>query len=860
MYAEIIVNAPVEGTFHYHIPAELAGRVRPGHLVEVSFGQQRAQGVILHLDTRSPVGTTKPLMALIDREPVVTEVQLKLAQWMSEYYLTPLAQCVRLFIPPGLSKRGDVLIAPAVDPEHVTAASDTESRLLKLLARRGPLRARQIDHSMPRRNWQSALTHLVQRGIVTREPVLDPPSVSPKTLRVAELAFPPQQVEEMIARCLDPEGQSRKRQSALKRRAEILNLLARERQALDIGHIYVLVPDSSLADLRALADDDLLILRQQEIWRNPLEGIAFVPDTPPRLTPDQAAAWETICAALTQSGSPRPILLHGVTGSGKTELYLRAVEQVLAQGRSAIVLVPEIALTPQTVRRFGARFPGRMGLIHSALSPGERYDAWRRARSGQFDVVIGPRSALFAPMRNLGLIVIDEVHDDSYKQSPPVVPPYYHAVDTAIAMGRQQGALVLMGSATPSVTMYAHAAPPGSADPGEYTLLELPGRIMGHRRAIEMQAIRYQISQTRYKHETADPDEAVMVDLPPVQIVDMRHELRAGNRSIFSRALASALEETLKRGEQAILFLNRRGSATYVFCRSCGHALACPRCGIALTWHSVRGEQGPERGVLVCHHCNYRSQQPDRCPECSSDQIKYFGGGTERIEEEVLKRFPGASMIRWDRDTTAAKGSHDALLQQFVNRQANILIGTQMVAKGLDLPLVTLVGVISADTALYLPDYRSSERTFQLLTQVAGRAGRGLLGGQVILQTYEPDHYAIQAAAEHDFHTFFRQEMVNRQQIGYPPFSRLIRLLIRSETAERARREAGEIHHLLAQRIAQGRLVNTTLIGPAPAFYARLDQVYRWHVIVRGPNPTPILEGLQPTARLHIDIDPVSLL
>jgi primosomal protein N' (replication factor Y) len=446
MYAEIIVNAPVEGTFHYHIPAALAGRLRPGHLVEISFGQQRAQGIILRLDTHSPVDTTKPVLALIDREPVVMQAQLQLAAWMSEYYLTPLAQCVRLFVPPGLAKRGDVLITPIVDLDKVAAANDTQVRLLKLLARRGPLRGRQIDHSMPRRNWQSALHQLVERGVLAREPILDPPSVSPKMVRVAELAFPPQRVEELIIQCLDLDGQPPKRRARLERRAAILRLLARERQVIDISQVYVLVPGSNPTDLRALAEDDLIVLRPQEVWRDPLEGMAFVPDVPPRLTTDQAAAWETICKAIDQQSPSQPILVHGVTGSGKTELYLRAVEHILAQGRSAIVLVPEIALTPQTVRRFGARFPGRMGLIHSKLSPGERYDTWRRARSGQYDVVIGPRSALFTPMRKLGLIVIDEVHDDSYKQSLPVVPPYYPAVDIAIQMGRQQSALVLMGA------------------------------------------------------------------------------------------------------------------------------------------------------------------------------------------------------------------------------------------------------------------------------------------------------------------------------------------------------------------------------------------------------------------------------
>lgn len=855
MYAEVVVNLPIEGSFHYHIPAEFAGKLRAGHLVEVSFGQQKAQGVVLCLDQTSPINATKPVLALIDREPVVTPRQLELAAWLSEFYLTPLAQCVQLFIPPGLSKRGDVLITPVVDPDQIDAGNDTQYRLLKLLAKRGPLRTRQIARSMQKRNWQDAIIHLADQGLIIREPVLDPPDVNIKTVRVAELAIRPDRIEEVIARSFDPDEAAANRRSATERRGEILRLLAREREPLDFKHIYAAVPGSNSADLRTLAEDDLISLHEQEVWRDPLGGVTFTPDAPPHLTTDQSAALDHILAAL-DSPSPRPMLVHGVTGSGKTELYLRAVEHVLARGQSAIVLVPEIALTPQTIRRFGARFPGRMGLMHSQLSPGERYDTWRRARSGQFDLIVGPRSALFAPLQNLGLIVIDECHDDSYKQSPPVQPPYYHTVQAAVELARQSNALVLMGSATPDVTMYAQATTPHAAESGIYTLLELPARIMGHRRAIEMQASHYQVEQTRYTHADDQPDETVMIDLPPVQVVDMRQELRVGNRSIFSRALAARIEETLSRNEQVILFLNRRGTATYVFCRSCGYIAKCPRCGIPLTWHIL----SEDRGMLVCHHCNYRGQQPEKCPECKSDQFRYFGGGTERVEEEALKRFPDAAVVRWDRDTTGGKSSHESLLQRFITQQANILIGTQMVAKGLDLPLVTLVGVISADTGLYLPDYRSGERTFQLMTQVAGRAGRGLLGGQVILQTYAPDHYAIQAASKHDFHSFFQQELQHRRALAYPPYTRLIRLLVRAETSEAAKKRATELHHLLTERIQQQRLVSTDIIGPAPAFYPRRDNLYRWHLILRGPNPDSLLTDLISSPSLHIDIDPVSLL
>jgi primosomal protein N' (replication factor Y) len=861
MYAEIAINLPVEGTFHYHIPAELAGKLRVGHLVEVSFGRQKAQGVVLRFDEHAPVPETKPVERLIDHRPVVGEVQIGLARWLSGEYLAPLADCIRLFIPPGLSKRGDMLYTPVEGFEEGEPEGDTQKRLVKLLQRRGPLRGRQLRRSLPRRNWQNAAADLVEKGVLTREPVLDPPSVSARQVRVVELSVAPGVVEAVIAQHYDPDDLPANWRDAARRRADILRYLGEKREPAEAGEIYEEVEGSTLADLRRLQEDDLVVLRQEEILRDPLEGRSFVPDEPPTLTPDQEAAWEVIRERLNQvDGAPRPALLHGVTGSGKTELYLRGVEEVVRQGRSAIVLVPEIALTAQTVRRFGARFPGRMGLIHSGLSMGERYDTWRRARNGAFDLVIGPRSALFAPLDNLGLIVLDECHDDSYKQTPPIPPPYYHAVPTAVEMARLHGALTVLGSATPNVETAARATRPGEKPQGRYTLLDLPARIMGHREAIEAQAIHYHIEGTRYHHRPEDPDEAVMIDLPPVQVVDMRQELRAGNRSIFSRALDRALRETLERGEQAILFLNRRGTSTYVFCRACGHVMACPRCGTPLTWHSYRGGERADEGRLVCHHCNYRTEHPQTCPACGSDQIKFFGGGTERVEDEVRRHFPNARPVRWDRDTTEGKGAHDALLDSFVNQRADVLIGTQMVAKGLDLPLVTLVGVISADTALYLPDYRSGERTFQLLTQVAGRAGRGLLGGRVVLQTYAPDHYAIQAAAEHNYHRFYETEMRYRSEIGYPPFSRLARLEIRGTSAREAKERAVKLHRRLAQRIAEEHRVQTSLIGPAPCFYARIDDLHRWHIIVRGPDPVSLLADLRSSQWLYVDIDPVSLL
>jgi primosomal protein N' (replication factor Y) len=587
--------------------------------------------------------------------------------------------------------------------------------------------------------------------------------------------------------------------------------------------------------------------------------------------------------ALDPMDAATPFLLHGVTGSGKTEIYMRAIDYALERGQQAIVLVPEIALTPQTVRRFAARFPGRVAVLHSALSDGERYDTWRRARQGLFDIAIGPRSALFAPLPNLGVIVVDEEHDASYKQTPPVPAPYYHARDAAIALAGFTGATVILGSATPDVVTYHRARA------GRYQLLELPRRIMGHRQRITAQAERLGVTShyqpfaqptadrrppTDNGPQTADMapllprspapllpvpddimqlDDALTIPLPPIQLVDMRQELRAGNRTVFSRALDAAVTETLARGEQCILFLNRRGTATFVNCRDCGHVMNCPRCGVPLTYHQ-------SQFLLVCHQCGRREPNPAVCPKCGSERIRFFGLGTEKLAELVAARWPQARLIRWDRDTTAEEGSHEALLAGFIERKTDILVGTQMIAKGLDLPFVTLVGVISADVALGLPDYNTGERVFQVLAQVAGRAGRGLLGGRVIIQTYQPEHYAIQAAADHDYAGFYLEEIRFRTQRALPPFRRMARLLISDPVDERAKRVAEDMARVLATAVREKALAATEILGPTPAFFTRLDGRYRWHIVIYSPDPHRLLDDLPIPRPWVVDIDPESTL
>ncbi|MBN2472354.1 MAG: primosomal protein N', partial [Anaerolineae bacterium] len=899
MYAEIAVNLPVRSTFHYHIPPQLAGKVKPGHLVRVSFGVSDQPGIVLALTQSSPVAETKPVKELLDSRPAVGPTHIQVARWLSETTLAPLGACLWLFLPPGIAGQSDVQVSlteagkwVADNPPETALESLNEHAqdLLRLLHRRGPLRGRQLNQAMRGKNWDRAAEALVRKELVRREMVLSPPRVQPRRIRTAWLAIPAEQIDaiaprlgsenrrasvleillaapekrptaatvclaagcsEQVLRDMAAEGDLRytpkarwleltapteqvaerltagefdraaKQKEALEalvaangvldsgaissgiaraledkglirpdeqpasvqldrryllpdgqpdhaalmarlielrggiKALAVLRLLAREGQPVKVNWIYAQT-DVDLKLLQELEEDGLIMLGEKDEWRDPLAGRDFQPTVAPVFTSDQHAAWERLrehIDALKWEGvSPTPdashvFMLHGVTGSGKTEVYLKAVEYTLAHGRGAIVLVPEIALTPQTVNRFAARFPGQVVVIHGDLSPGERFDAWRRARDGKVKIVVGTRSALFTPLPDLGLVVLDEEHDGSYKQSPPLPPPYYHARDTAVELTRRSRGIVILGSATPSIES-VHAARRGL-----YQRITLPVRVAGHRGV----GLTFQGSHpdTPALYHPGDPKNALTVELPRVEVVDMRAELTAGNTSMFSRALQRALAAALSRGEQAILFLNRRGSASYVFCRDCGYVALCPRCEMPLTYHETPN-------ILQCHHCGTRRPPPTRCPACKSTRIKHFGAGTETVQAALRDIFPDAQSIRWDRDTASHHRDHDAILQRFANREASVLIGTQMIAKGLDLPGVTLVGVLNADVGLALPDFRARERTFQLLTQVVGRAGRGIEPGRGVIQSYQPDDLAIQAAAEHDYEAFYTGEIPQR--------------------------------------------------------------------------------------------------
>lgn len=825
MFARLAVNIPaISGVFDYIVPAELAPHLQPGCLVTAPFGNQTVQGIVVELSDSTLIANPKSILDLLDPAPLLTPPQISLAMRMAETTLNPLAAIIGLMIPTGLSQQADVLYELRI-PNYEDPAAKVTSRLLALLRERGSLRGRQIDTHFAKVDWRKTANMLVKKGVLSSKNVLPQPRVRPKLIRVAQLAVTPEaaQLE------MDSLGSTKQTQA---RRQAALQFFIQQPEPTNLSWVYAQT-GCKLADLQELEERGLIRLFENEIFRDPLERIEKQETSNELLlTAEQSIAFENIKLALSSLGTRSSFLLYGVTGSGKTEIYLRAVEEVLKSGKQAIILVPEIALTPQAVRRFLVRFPGQVGLVHSKLSEGERYDTWRRAREGKLNVIIGARSALFSPLPRLGLIVVDECHDSSYHQSEP---PFYNAVTAAQEYAKLCGAVCVLGSATPTVEQRY------IAEHDHIQKLELPKRVT----------------------------DSV---LPPVQMVDMREELKNGNRGVFSRVLSESLAEVISRGEQAIIYLNRRGTSTYIFCRDCGTTLKCPNCETPLTLHTdlpanrnaksvTRNEQSrvTHHVSLLCHRCGYSRQMPKTCPTCGSNQIREYGLGSEKVETDIKAMFPTARTLRWDWDTTRQKDAHEIILTHFANHQADVLVGTQMLAKGLDLPLVTLVGIVLADVGLNLPDPFAHERVFQTLTQVAGRAGRSARGGKVIMQTFNPEHYAIQFAAGHDVDGFYERELEYRRQLGYPPFAKLARLEYRDRDPLKAEEEANKMAGRLRVRLeAEGRR-QTEMIGPVPCFFAKENGEYRWQVILRGPDPASILKEIKAN-EWRVEIDPISLL
>jgi primosomal protein N' (replication factor Y) len=807
-YAEVSVNAPAaqRHTFSYSIPSELT--VDIGQAVYVPFGQKIIQGIVMELADVPAFEPTRDMSGVIDAQPLLSAKQVLLAKWLSDYYLSPLFDAVALMLPPGFERRVLTTVSLTKQPSDTASLNEHQQSLLELLSRKPLVKFSEIETLLGKKRASSTVSQLVEAGFVERTYALEPVKVKTQQIPYIHLII---SAEEALVIAVNLPAKSQKQKS-------LLNLLAIQSGPVSVAEAKQNA-NSDTAAVNTIVRKGLAAIEYIEVRRAPLSRYQIQLSQPLNLTGAQEAVFKPIQAGLRRESTdtnPSVFLLHGVTASGKTEIYLQALAETVKLGKKGIALVPEIALTPQTIERFSARFPGRVAVLHSQLSLGEQFDEWQRIRNGEVDVVVGPRSALFAPQPNLGLIILDEEHEWTYKQNEQ--SPRYHSRDVAVKMAELTGAVVVMGSATPSVETFYRASR------GDYQLLQLPDRVVPVENA----------------------------PLPEVEIADMREELKAGNRSIFSRPLTQALEKVLANKEQAILFLNRRGAATTIQCRNCGHVIKCKRCDIALTYHF-------DSDSLVCHRCNYKSKPPQTCPNCFSRRIRYLGIGTEKLMEDTQEMFPEARLLRWDSDVTQKKDSHQDILNKFRNHEADILIGTQMVTKGLDLPLVTLVGVVIADTSLNLPDFRAGERTFQLLSQVAGRAGRGQLGGQVVIQTYNPDHYAIQAAARHDYQAFYDQEIHFRKELKEPPFTQLAALTFVHPNDIRCREEAEKMAaRITAESDAKG-IPDLSLIGPAPAFMHRLRGRYHWQIIVRGSNLSLFLKNIPFPQGWIIDIDPVGL-
>ncbi len=804
-YVEVAVNSPgSRATFSYAIPSRFSTGIGQG--VWVPFGSRVVQGIVLGLSDEPAVAEIKEILGVIADFPVLSSTQIELARWISQYYHSTLFDALALMLPPGFERQAITYFQLTSSPADLSLTPDQE-QFLDIIRRKKKTSLLELEKILGRRKARQIAGHLLARGLIIKTLELGKAKVKPKTVSYIKLIAAESEIEA---------AKIRLNKSRAYKQVELLKFLARQTQPISLSELRKMFKVSP-ATIKALERCHLVSLEKVRVKRDPLSRFSFTPSSPPALTSSQQAAWQALRDVIVngarQSGKTPVFLLFGVTGSGKTEIYLRALEQVITSGKRGICLIPEIALTQQTVERFASRFPGRIAVLHSGLSPGEQFDEWQWIREGNCDVVIGPRSALFAPLPNLGLIIIDEEHEWTYKQEEK--SPRYHARDVAIKLAELNNAVVILGSATPDVGSFY------KAQQGEYQLIELKERI----------------TPRGYS------------PLPEVSIVDLREELKSGHTSLLSRSLLAAMKETLAQGEQSILFLNRRGTSTFVRCGNCGFVFRCPRCSIALTYHSVEKR-------LICHRCRYFVPIATSCPQCFRRHLRFLGIGTQRVEEEVKYFFPEARVLRWDRDVITKKYTHEDLLKDFRDCKADVLIGTQMIAKGLDLPQVTLAGVINADIGLNFPDFRSSERTFQLLCQVAGRAGRGVKAGKVIIQTYSPDNYAIEAAAKHDYLGFYSKEIEYRREYNYPPFSRLVRLVYTHTNEASCRREVERIYHLIAD---SWRPTDGSIIGPVPAFAFRVRDRYRWQLFLRGPNPAPILSQVTLRPGWTVDVDPVEM-
>lgn len=763
MIAEVIVDVTtkaIDRPFDYRVPDRFKGLVKAGMRVVVPFGPRKIQGFVTKIKEETDVqsGNIKDIVDLFDLSPVLTDELLELSHWLTEKTLSYHITALQSMLPAAMKAKYEKEI-------QVLSAEELPQSLKELFGQQESI----LYADIPPEQLKPIQKHVQKGHLEVRYHVSQ--KSGKKKVRTLQIAVSKEKLEEK---------QEQLKKNAVKQKA-LLAFLLQSNETTFLAKDLQQQTGASSQTIKALIQEGLLTESYEEIYRDPYRDKEFTPSTPLDLTTEQAEAAKPIHQAVSDD-KHETFLLHGVTGSGKTEIYLQTIDHVLQKGKEAIVLVPEISLTPQMVQRFKERFGSNVAVLHSGLSTGEKYDEWRKIHRKEVKLVVGARSAVFAPFENLGMIIIDEEHESSYKQEEM---PRYHAKDVAIERAGRHQCPVVLGSATPSLESYARAKK------GVYTLLTLKRRVNQQQ-------------------------------LPHVSLIDMREELRNGNRSMFSEELMLRLKEVLERKEQAVLFLNKRGYSSFVMCRDCGYVEQCPHCEISLTYHRFQKR-------LKCHYCGHEAPVPAECPECHSEHIRYFGTGTQRVEEELTKVLPEARVIRMDVDTTSRKGAHEKLLTSFGNKEADILLGTQMIAKGLDFPDVTLVGVLSADTSLHIPDFRSSEKTFQLLTQVSGRAGRHEKAGSVIIQSYTPSHYSIELTKQHDYEAFYEQEMLHRRHQSYPPFYFLAMVTVSHEEVTKAAHVTDKIVQFLKMNCAP----NTRILGPAASPIAKIKDRYRYQCVIK---------------------------
>jgi primosomal protein N' (replication factor Y) len=829
-WIEVLVDCPENsGLFIYRLPDQL--EIKPGDILTVPFGTQQLGGIAIRLLAQP--NTDIPLEKIRDVEDVVSVGFFPSGYWellnkISTYYYTPLIQVIRVALPPGLLGRSQSRLR--LKPENIPHGAEeflnsTAARqILKILQSQatGDYSFKFLKRQVKGFNWGKK--KLLERGWA--ESYIELPRYSKPQTKAAVT---------LVADGLHLDLNKRQR--------EILKVLRDCGGELWLNE-FLQICKTTTPTLKGLEQKGCIVIEEREVLRKE-QGPVVAGDRPKSLTTDQSTALDSIQAL----DGYAQVLLHGVTGSGKTEVYLQAIAPLLNQGKSALVLVPEIGLTPQLTDRFRARFGNKVNVYHSALSEGERYDTWRQMLTGEPQVVIGTRSAIFAPLPNLGLIILDEEHDSSFKQDSPI--PTYHARTVAQWRAEIEKFPLVLGSATPSLESWLSLKEDVDREDTE-------GKRRGDAETFSLPASpRPHVPLS--SHYLSLPERINSRPLPPIEIVDMRRELQDGNRSIFSRSLQTALQQLQERQQQGILFIHRRGHSTFVSCRSCGYVLECPHCDVSLAYHHT--EDGAPQ-LLRCHYCNYGRSHPKFCPDCASPYLKFFGSGTQRVAQELSREFPELKYIRFDSDTTRNKGAHRTLLTRFADGEAHLLVGTQMLTKGLDLPQVTLVGVVAADGLLHLSDYRASERAFQTLTQVAGRAGRGDDPGRVIVQTYNPEHQVIEAVKRHDYQSFSTAELEQRQALNYPPYGRLILLRLSSLDPIQVQNTAQII------ATALGTEEGFEILGPAPASILRVANRYRWQILIKfAPDDLPKLpdweevRSLCPASvSLTIDVDPLNIM